>query len=80
MTLNDIQHHAQELLARTHITMLIHGNIGSEVQGWIPIARAILNLDPGITADRQSYREYLGLSADNRGRKVAAKIFNSTKG
>ncbi|CEL63782.1 insulysin [Rhizoctonia solani AG-1 IB] len=30
VTLNDIQHHAQELLARTHITMLIHGNIGSE--------------------------------------------------
>ncbi|KAF8743460.1 Peptidase M16, partial [Rhizoctonia solani] len=30
VTPNDIQHHARELLARTHITTLIHGNINSE--------------------------------------------------
>ncbi|KAJ1309144.1 hypothetical protein OPQ81_004817 [Rhizoctonia solani] len=30
VTLADIQYHARELLARIHITMLIHGNIDSE--------------------------------------------------
>lgn len=30
VTLSDIQHHAQELLTRTYITMMIHGNIDSE--------------------------------------------------
>ncbi|KDN37075.1 hypothetical protein RSAG8_10428, partial [Rhizoctonia solani AG-8 WAC10335] len=30
VSLSDIQHHAQELLARTYITTLIHGNLNSE--------------------------------------------------
>ncbi|CAE7211015.1 unnamed protein product [Rhizoctonia solani] len=30
ISLDDIQHHAQDLLARTYTTMLIHGNIHSE--------------------------------------------------
>ncbi|CAE6451275.1 unnamed protein product [Rhizoctonia solani] len=63
VSLSDIQHHAQELLARAHITTLVHGNIDSEEA--LQIADSVENIlgSRPITAVEKSLPRSLTLPA-----------------
>ncbi|CUA67752.1 insulysin [Rhizoctonia solani] len=63
VSLGDIQHHAQEVLARSHITTLIHGNVNSEEA--LRIADCVENIlgSRPITAAEKLFPRSLNLPA-----------------